>query len=183
MLSDLLIPLIAVGLAELGDKTQLSLVLLSSKTKKHSQLLLGAILAFLVVDGFAILVGSWVTNVVPMSLLKVVSGVVFVVFGVLILRGGADMDEGKLYSNSPFVSGFALIFITEWGDKTQIAAALFATRYNAWMVLIGAVTALAILSAMAVYLGKFVSDRVDKRIISKIAGAVFVLMGLSFFLI
>lgn len=183
MLSDLLIPLIAVGLAELGDKTQLSLVLLSSKTKKHSQLLLGAILAFLVVDGFAILVGSWVTNVVPMSLLKVVSGVVFVVFGVLILRGGADMGEGKLYSKSPFVSGFALIFITEWGDKTQIVAALFATRYNAWIVLIGAVTALAILSAMAVYLGKFVSDRVDKRISSKIAGAVFVLMGLSFFLI
>ncbi len=54
MLQDILIPLIVVGLAELGDKTQLSTLLLASKTKKHIQLFLGTILAFLIVDGIAI---------------------------------------------------------------------------------------------------------------------------------
>ena len=51
MLQDILIPLIIVGLAELGDKTQLSTLLLASKTERHIQLFLGVILAFLIVDG------------------------------------------------------------------------------------------------------------------------------------
>ena len=48
MLQDILIPLIVVGLAELGDKTQLSILLLASKTEKHMQLFLGTILAFFI---------------------------------------------------------------------------------------------------------------------------------------
>ena len=75
-----------------------------------------------------------------------------------------------------------MIFITEWGDKTQIASGIFATKYNPLMVLIGAVTALALLSVMAIYLGKFVSNKVDKKVLTKIAGTVFILMGISFFL-
>ena len=55
MVPDILIPLIVVGLAELGDKTQLSTLLLASKTDKHIRLFLGTILAFLIVDGIAIL--------------------------------------------------------------------------------------------------------------------------------
>jgi len=75
-----------VGLAELGDKTQLSVFLLSSKTKEHLNLLLGVMLAFLVVDGIAILAGDWITNIIPASLIKILSGVIFIIFGVLILR-------------------------------------------------------------------------------------------------
>jgi len=51
IIEDILIPLVAIAAAELGDKTQISILLLSSKTKKHLQLLLGVMLAFLIVDG------------------------------------------------------------------------------------------------------------------------------------
>ena len=81
MIADVLLPLIAVGLAELGDKTQLSILLLSSKTTKHLQLLLGVFLAFLAVDGVAVLVGSWVTDIVPINVLRIIAGSVFVIFG------------------------------------------------------------------------------------------------------
>ena len=60
--------MLAVGLAEMGDKTQLSILLLSSRTREYFRLLLGVMLAFLLADGFAILVGSWVTNVIPVHL-------------------------------------------------------------------------------------------------------------------
>ena len=182
MTEDILIPLIVTALAELGDKTQLSILLLSAKTKKHLHLLLGVMLAFLLVDGVAVLIGSWVINIVPIRLLKIVSGIVFIIFGVLILRDKEVKGKSKLYFKNSFLSGFILIFITEWGDKTQIASGIFATKYNALMVLIGAMTALTLLSIMAIYLGRFISNKVDKKVVTKIAGIVFILMGISFFL-
>jgi len=182
MIADVLIPLIMIGLAEFGDKTQLSLFLLSSKTKKHLHLLLGAMLAFLIVDGVAVLIGSWIINIVPIRLLKIFSGIILIIFGALILRNKEVKDKSRLYSRNSFLSGFVLIFITEWGDKTQIASGIFATKYNPLMVLIGAMTALALLSVIAIYLGRFVSNKVDKKVLTKIAGTVFILMGISFFL-
>ena len=182
-LDEILIPLVAVGLAEMGDKTQLSVLLLSSRTKQFFQLLLGVMLAFLLADGFAILVGSWVTNVVPVHLVKLISGAVFILFGLLILKGKQEEEEeNSLSPKSVFLSGFSMIFLSEWGDKTQIASALFATEYNPWMVFIGVMAALTILSIMAIYLGRFIAGRIDRRTITRIAGAVFMLIGLSFVL-
>lgn len=185
MIADILIPFVTIALAELGDKTQLSVLLLSTRTKEHISLLFGVMIAFLVVDGFAILIGSWVTSILPANLLKIASGILFILFGVLILidSGKDDNKEDRMLTTSPFFSGFLLIFVAEWGDKTQIASAVFATQYNVWLVLIGTMAALGLLSATAVYLGRFVLERIDKKIISKAAGFVFILMGISFFVI
>ena len=176
--------MVAVGLAEMGDKTQLSILLLSSRTKEYIQLLLGVMLAFLLADGFAILIGSWVTSIVPVHLIKLISGAVFLIFGLLILRGDKDEveDEPHLSAKNTFISGFTMIFLSEWGDKTQIASAIFATEYNPWMVFLGVMAALTILSIMAIYLGKFISGRIDRRIVTRIAGALFILIGLTFML-
>ena len=182
MLEDILIPLIIVGLAEFGDKTQLSVLLLSSKTEKHLHLLFGAILAFWIVDGIAILVGEWITNIVPISLVKILSGIIFIIFGILMLRRKKKEIKSKYYFKNPFYSGFALIFLSEWGDKTQIASGLFATKYNGLMVLIGVMIALTLLSILAIYLGKFISSKIEGIIITKIAGILFILIGVSFFL-
>ena len=81
MLEDLLIPLVIVGLAEFGDKTQILILLVSSKVEKRFQLLFGIILAFLITDGVAILIGVWITNVVPILYLKIISGIIFIIFG------------------------------------------------------------------------------------------------------
>ncbi|MDI6889435.1 MAG: TMEM165/GDT1 family protein [Thermodesulfovibrionales bacterium] len=183
MLEDILIPLFAVGLAEIGDKTQLSLLLLSAKTKKHLQLLSGALLAFLIVDGIAILFCSYIANLLPIKLLKIFSGIVFIILGVLILRENEGKAESKSFFKNSFISGFVLIFMTEWGDKTQIASGLFVTKYNALMVLTGTMIALTLLSLMAIYSGKFISKKIDKKVTAKIAGIVFILTGISFLLI
>lgn len=184
MLEEILIPMLAVGLAEIGDKTQLSVLLLASRTRQYVQLLAGIMLAFLLADSFAILVGAWVTNVVPVHLVKLFSGTIFILFGIVILKGNNEEEEEKsnLSSKNAFLSGFSMIFISEWGDKTQIASALFATEYNPWMVFIGVMAALLLLSIMAIFLGKFVAGRIDRKTITKIAGVVFMLIGLSFVL-
>ncbi len=176
MLQDFLIPLVTIGLAELGDKTQLAVFALSSKTKKHLQLLLGVILAFLIADGLAILLGDYITKLIPKEYIKIGAGIVFIIFGIIILMNNKEEKE-KVELKSPFISGFSLILISEMGDKTQIAAALFGAEYNAYLVLAGVMIALTILSVMAVYLGKIISKKINKKTISIIAGALFILLG------
>jgi len=182
-LDDIIIPLLAVGLAEMGDKTQLSILLLSSRTNEYARLLTGVMLAFLLADGFAILVGSWVNEVIPVHLVKVVSGLVFILFGILILKGDSEDEEtGSLSAKGAFISGFSMIFLSEWGDKTQIASALFATEYDPHMVFLGVMIALFALSVMAIFLGRYLSQRIDRKAITRAAGVVFLLIGLSFLL-
>ena len=180
MITDIIIPLIAVGLAELGDKTQLSILLLSSKTQKHLHLLLGVMLAFLIVDGTAVLIGSYAMNIIPIDYLKIASGIAFVTFGILTLRTSkAETEsENKLRFKNTFISGFGLIFISEWGDKTQITSGLFATQYNSILVLAGVMTALTLLSITTIYLGKLISKKINKNTISKIAGIAFIAIGI-----
>ncbi|MCX6694743.1 MAG: TMEM165/GDT1 family protein, partial [Candidatus Altiarchaeota archaeon] len=148
MIEDFIVPFLAVALAELGDKTQLSILLLSSKTKKHAELLFGVLLAFLVVDGIAVALGSWITGIVPVGMLKILSAIVFVLFGILMLLHKDDENGDNASVKNPFATGFAVIFMAELGDKTQIAAGLFSTRYNPVMVLLGTLAALALLSVV-----------------------------------
>ena len=179
MLQDLLIPMIVIGIAELGDKTQIAIFLLSTKTKKHLKLLSGVILAFFLVDGIAVAAGDYVTRVLPFSYIKLFSGFIFILFGVITLLDFRKEEEQHNLKN-PFYSGFTIIFVSELGDKTQIASGLFATKYNVLLVLIGVMIALSILSVMALYLGKFISRKVNEKILSKIRGVIFILMGVLF---
>ncbi|MGB3459430.1 MAG: TMEM165/GDT1 family protein [Halobacteriota archaeon] len=93
-----------------------------------------------------------------------------------------EVTKSKYYFENPFYSGFILVFVSEWGDKTQIAAGLFATRYNGLMVLIGVIIALSLVSIITIYLGKFISDKVNRETLTKITGILFILIGILFFL-
>ncbi len=177
-LPDLTLPFLTIALAELGDKSQLLVFLVSSRTKKHFQFLMGVMLGFLLVDGFAILLGSWVMTLVPEVWLKVVSGLVFLILGLMILLAKEEKEEEEVPAlKNPFVTGFGLIAIAEWGDKTQIASALFAAEYNPVLVLISVMAALLALSASAVYLGKLFAHKINKKVIAKVGGILFVGLG------
>lgn len=171
-------PLVIVGIAELGDKTQLSILLLSIRTQRHLPLLLGVSLAFLIVDGAAIIIGSCATSFLPMTPVKIGSGIVFILCGLFTLRSKLEQGDDKSYSGNPFLAGFGLILLTEWGDKTQIMAGLFATQYNPLWVLLGTMLALMLLSIMAIYLGRFLGNRLNKSLLSRIAGSIFIIIGL-----
>lgn len=179
MIIDFLITFLTIGIAELGDKTQLSILLISSKVKDHFRLLLGVILAFLIVDGAAVLLGAWVTTLVPLYIIKIVSGTVFILFGLVILLSKKVGGDGSSINKGAFFSGFALIFFSEWGDKTQIAAGLTATTRGAAAVFLGTMAALTVVSIFAVYLGRLVSERLDRKLISRLAGVLFILIGIS----
>ena len=181
MIYDILIPFLLVGLAELGDKTQLAILVLSTKTKEHKTLLLGVILAFMITDGVAILFGNYIAQAVPIEYVKLASGLIFIFFGFMILKNNGKDDENGTYElKSPLASGFGIVVVSEMGDKTQLAAALFATQYNPFLVFLGVMVSLSFLSTLTIYLGKFIVKKINTKNISTVAGILFILIGASF---
>jgi putative Ca2+/H+ antiporter (TMEM165/GDT1 family) len=183
VIQDILLPFLLVGLAELGDKTQLAVLVLSTKTRRYTSLLAGVMLAFILTDGIAILFGNYIAQRIPLDYVRIGAGLIFILFGLMtLLQREKGEEEGSYELKSPFMSGFWLILIAEMGDKTQLAAALFATQYNPLLVFVGVIMALFILSVLTVYLGKIIMEKIDKKTISTIAGILFILIGASFFI-
>lgn len=182
MIYGIFIPFFSILLAELFDKSQLTILLLSTKTKNHFQLFLGTVIAFAVVDGLAILIGSWLTGLIPEQTLRIVSGIAFVIFGILTLRNTDEKERTERIKHGALTAGFLAVFVSEWGDKTQLASAVFATQFQPILVFIGVLSALTLLSLMAVYLGKALAKRIDRVMIGRVSGIAFILLGLYFLL-
>ena len=78
-------------------------------------------------------------------------------------------------------STFALIFLAELGDKTQLATlALAASGKSRLIVFAGAAAALIATSALAVLLGEGVARVVPALWIKRLAGVGFLVMGVLF---
>jgi putative Ca2+/H+ antiporter (TMEM165/GDT1 family) len=78
-------------------------------------------------------------------------------------------------------STFGAVFVAELGDKTQLATLSLASEARAkWAVFIGSALALCATSAIAVLAGTAVSRVVSPQVLRRIAGVVFIGMGVLF---
>lgn len=68
---------------------------------------------------------------------------------------------------------FGVIFVAELGDKSQLMALTFATRYRALPVLIGITVATALVHAFSVLVGAVLGASIPTRAISIVAGLAF----------
>jgi hypothetical protein len=73
ILTSLVASFLLVAVAELGDKTQIAVITLSSRFKALS-VFLGAMLAFLLVTGIAVAIGSALTRVLPAFWIRITAG-------------------------------------------------------------------------------------------------------------
>jgi Ca2+/H+ antiporter, TMEM165/GDT1 family len=75
---------VTLFLAELGDKTQLSVILLTSKTKSALWVFAGAATALVLVTFLGVLFGDVLLRYVPEKILKKAAALAFIAIGVLI---------------------------------------------------------------------------------------------------
>ena len=75
-------------IAEMGDKTQLALLAQSAGTSSRWTILIAAVFALVLSTALAVLLGGALNRVLPPRGLKIAGGVLFLVFGVLMLREG-----------------------------------------------------------------------------------------------
>jgi putative Ca2+/H+ antiporter (TMEM165/GDT1 family) len=77
-----------------------------------------------------------------------------------------------------FIASFALVFLAEMGDKTQLLAMAFAAKYRAHQVLIAVFFATILNHSLAVALGRFLTEIIPMDVISFAAALSFVVFGL-----
>ncbi len=88
---------VAVFLAEIGDKTQLTTITLSSTTNKPLAVFIGSSLALILATLLGALAGSSIANLIPAFSLKLLSGIVFLIIGINLLA-----QSKKEFSNDSF---------------------------------------------------------------------------------
>ena len=85
---------ITVFLAEMGDKTQLTTITLSSTTNKPLAVFIGSSVALIFATLLGALAGGSIANLIPAFLLKLLAGIVFLYIGSTLLNQSSK-DEIK----------------------------------------------------------------------------------------
>ena len=74
---------------------------------------------------------------------------------------------------------FVSVFLAEMADKTQLVTLLFASDQSVskWTVFFGAAAALVLTSAIGVAAGAVLSEIINPRVMSLLAGSGFIVIG------
>lgn len=195
-------------LGELGDKTQLIVFNLALDYNKFFKVGIGATLGFAVIVTIGILFGSFITVLVPLSLIKIISSIVFIIIGIFEARniksfylnerkmkskdkainefenneGSTSVNESSRFSwlkKNPYLAGFGFIFLMELGDKTQILTISLASIHNAPLeVWLGAFLALTSVAWIGIFAGAFIARKVPKFYLKVLSITIFILVGI-----
>ncbi len=171
-----------IFLAELGDKSQLVCMTLAARHRRWP-VLIGAVAAFVVLNSLAVIFGVGLAKWIPERLLAAAVAILFAVFGVIALRAEeADEDApDQNWSHKGIVlATFSMIFLAEMGDKTQLAIAGLGATLPPLAVWTGATAALALTSALGVWVGCRLLQVMPLHRLHQLSGLIFlVLAGLA----
>lgn len=171
-------------IAEMGDKTQLMLIALTSKYKLRD-IILGTAAAILVLNGLAVLAGGFVSEFIPDWLIKVIAAFAFLYFAVSTIAGDDDDEEeeeegGRSKIKFAPLAVFCTFFVAELGDKTQLTAITFGANegMNAalivWIACSLGLFAADILGMLAGYLLK---SKTPEGLLNTLAFGIFSVFG------
>ena len=167
-----------VALAEMGDKTQLLSFVLAAKLKRRGPIILGILVATLANHFLAGTVGVWLARLVAPETLRWIIALSFFAFALWALKPDVLDSERPLRGMGVFLTTLIAFFVVEMGDKTQLATAALAARYDALIVVVlGTTLGMMIANVPAVWIGEALTRRVDMKLMRWIAAALFVLLG------
>jgi putative Ca2+/H+ antiporter (TMEM165/GDT1 family) len=170
---------------ELPDKTLFASLVLATRFPPLP-VFVGVGTAFGLQVAIAVTAGS-LLSLLPDALVSGVVAVLFLAGAVLLWRsasagpedGGeaADARERTSFVRAAAIS-FGVLFAAEWGDLSQLATAGLAARLDAPLsVFVGAWAALLTVSALAVFLGRTLADRLPVALIRRGAAVLFVVFA------
>ncbi len=76
-----------VLMSELGDKSQITILALAAQSPFAIIVFMGSIIGFLIVNALGAWAGDRVATRIPIQTIKKVVGIIFILFGVLIVMG------------------------------------------------------------------------------------------------
>ena len=171
-----------VALAEIGDKTQLLAFLLAAKFRKPWPIIAGILVATLANHGLAGALGAWITTMVGPQAMRWVLSVSFIAMAIWTLIPDKLDDKGDSAGVRYGVFGTTVIafFLTEMGDKTQVATVALAAQFNALLAVVAGTTlGMMIANVPAVLLGNKIANRIPVRLVHGIAALIFAALGVA----
>jgi len=166
-----------VFLAEMGDKTQLLAMAFATRFS-WQKVMLGVFVATTLNHLFAAYVGTYLTSIVPLHIIKIAAAASFILFGFWILRGDKLKDEDKRFNFSPFWTITVAFFFAEMGDKTQLATVALAAEFNTFVpVWAGTTTGMLIADGVGIIVGILLHKKIQEKLIKWVAAFVFIAFG------
>ncbi len=168
-----------IALAEFGDKSQLVCMTLAAR-HRGTPVALGAIAAFAILNLLAVLFGAAIAAWLPEWMVTSAVAALFAFFGIAALRYSDDEDDENIEEkpgHGIFATTFLMIFLAEFGDKTQIAVAGMGSATPPLAVWLGSTLALATTSLLGIYAGRRFLKRLPLLWIHRISGAFFLVLA------
>lgn len=168
-----------VVVAEMGDKTQLLAMAMASKYKAK-QVLMGVLVATVLNHALAVVVGSYLSSVIPMNTVKIVAAIAFLIFGLWTLRGDKIKEDKGEKKNKfgPIVTVALAFFLAEMGDKTQLMTiAIAADSQQPILILAGTTVGMLIADSIGILGGLWMSKHIPEVYIKWVAGIIFMFFG------
>ena len=168
-------------IAEMGDKTQLMLVALTSKYKMRD-IVLGTAVAILILNGMAVLAGGLVGELIPTWLIKLIAALAFMYFAATSLQKESDEEEEVKDNKFKFapLAVAATFFVAELGDKTQLTAITFGANEGleaAVIVWIGCSIGLFAADIIGMMIGYFLQSKMPEGFLNTLAFVIFAIFG------
>ena len=181
MLQELLKAFSLIFIAEMGDKTQILAMAFATRFPVK-KVLLGIFLGSFLNHGLAVILGSYISNFIPISTIQIVAGFAFVAFSLWTLKSDDDDDEAEEQKSKfgPVITVALAFFIGELGDKTQLTAITLATdAAYPLLILCGTVIGMIVTGGIGIIIGKKLGDKIPEFAVKIIATSVFMFFGLS----
>jgi putative Ca2+/H+ antiporter (TMEM165/GDT1 family) len=172
-----LISTAVVGLAEIGDKTQILSLVLAARYRRPLPIIAAIFCATVANHALAGLAGSYFGALLQGPWLRWILGLSFL--GVAVWALFPDRLEGRPGGRyGAFLTTLCAFFVTEIGDKTQIATIGLAARFEAFPpVVMGTVLGMMLANVPAVLAGDRAAGRLPLRAIRIAAAAVYAILG------
>ncbi|WP_313704483.1 TMEM165/GDT1 family protein [Massilia sp.] len=170
-----------VGLAEIGDKTQLLAFLLAARFRRPLPIVAGIFVATLLNHAFAAAVGALVSELLGPSVMRWVLGLSFLGMAVwTMIPDQVDETEASLAKFGVFATTVLSFFIAEMGDKTQVATVALAARYQDIVAVVAGTTfGMMLANVPAVYFGERIANKVPLTLVHGIAALIFAGLGVA----
>ena len=176
--------LLTMFIAEMGDKTQLLLVAMTSRFKLRV-IIIGSAASILVLNGLAVGVGSIISKFVPLYLIKIIAALAFFFFAWSSLSGDDEEEEegaGKKESKLPILTVFGTFFLAELGDKTQLTAITFAANEgmeNAITIWLACSIGLFAADIIGMLVGYLLKSKTPEGFLNGLAFVIFAFFGFT----
>jgi Ca2+/H+ antiporter, TMEM165/GDT1 family len=174
-----LVSTLVVGLAEIGDKTQILSLILAARFHRPIPILFGILGATLANHAAAGLLGVVFGNLISGNWMRWLLGASFL--GVAVWALFPDRYEERperIGRFGAFTASLVAFFLAEIGDKTQIATVGLAARFGQlYPVVLGTTLGMMLANIPVVLIGDRIAGRLPVRAIRIVAALVFAVLG------